>query len=85
MKYQFIEANQRCYPVRAMCKALQVSASGYYASRSRALSTRSQRQNLLPTTSALFIATAVKRMVRHAFMRSFQRKGLPAVKIQLPS
>lgn len=47
MKYQFIEANQRCYPVRAMCKALQVSARGYYASRSRALSTRSQRQNLL--------------------------------------
>ena len=47
MKYQFIEANQRCYPVRAMCKALQVSVSGYYASRSRALSTRSQRQNLL--------------------------------------
>lgn len=47
MKYEFIEANRRSYPVRAMCQALSVSTSGYYAARGRPLSRRSQRQVLL--------------------------------------
>jgi putative transposase len=47
VKYQFIDTNRRSYTVRAMCRALKVSTSGYYAARSRPPSARSERQRLL--------------------------------------
>ncbi len=47
MKYQFISTHLHSYPVRAMCRALDVSTSGYYAARTRAPSMRSERQRLL--------------------------------------
>src|SRR5713226_9571908 len=31
MKYQFIAAHQREYPVKTMCRILEVAVSGYYA------------------------------------------------------
>ncbi|MGH8777608.1 IS3 family transposase [Paraburkholderia sp.] len=47
MKYQFISLHLHSYPVRAMCRALEVSASGCYAARARTPSRRSERQTLL--------------------------------------
>ena len=47
MKYQFIDTNRRSYAVKALCGALKVSTSGYYASRSRPRSARSERQTVL--------------------------------------
>lgn len=47
MKHAFIHANRRSYGVRALCHALQVSPSGYYAARNRPPSDRSKRQGLL--------------------------------------
>ena len=44
MKYRFIEAQRGHYPVRRLCRALKVSASGYYAACGRSPSARSQRQ-----------------------------------------
>lgn len=44
MKHQFIEANSQRYGVEALCQALEVSRSGYYAARNRAPSARGQRQ-----------------------------------------
>jgi len=35
MKFQFMAEHQRDYPVTAMCRALEVSVSGYYAWRKR--------------------------------------------------
>jgi putative transposase len=35
MKYAFIASKQVAFPTRAMCKALQVSRSGYYDWRAR--------------------------------------------------
>lgn len=47
MKYQFIDTNRRSYAVRALCQALEVSTSGYYAALRRPPSARSERQTVL--------------------------------------
>src|SRR6266436_9999905 len=36
VKYAFIDLHRRSYEVKALCDALQVSRSGYYAARGRA-------------------------------------------------
>ena len=47
MRYEFIDRHRRSYDVKAMCDALQVSRSGYYAARRRAPSARQERQTTL--------------------------------------
>ena len=49
VKYAFIDAQRSGHAVRTLCKALQVSASGYYAARSRPPSARAVRQSALAT------------------------------------
>ena len=49
MKHAFVEKNRRQYGVPALCEALQVSRSGYYAARHRGPSARLQRQVELTT------------------------------------
>jgi transposase InsO family protein len=44
MKFQFIEAHRGEFPVTRMCQVLEVSVSGYYASRGRTPSQR-EREN----------------------------------------
>ena len=47
MIFRFVEAHRRQYPVRVMCRVLEVSTSGYYAWRSRPESRRSQANRAL--------------------------------------
>jgi putative transposase len=47
MKYQFIAMHQQEYPVKTMCRVLEVAVSGYYAWLRRAPSRRSQENTVL--------------------------------------
>ena len=71
MKYAFIDTHRGKHGVRRLCKTLRVSASGYYAARSRPPSARTQRQ------SALVIK------IREAHVASRQSYGAPRVHAEL--
>jgi putative transposase len=47
MKHRFIDLHRHSYTVKAMCRALQISPSGYYAARTRPPSMRTERQRFL--------------------------------------
>lgn len=47
MKHRFIDIHRHSYSVKAMCQALQISPSGYYAARNRPPSKQCDRQRAL--------------------------------------
>jgi putative transposase len=47
VKYRFIEEHRTQWPVRLMCRVLQVSPGGYYTWRDRPASTQQQRREAL--------------------------------------
>lgn len=47
MRYRFIEDHRRCWPVRLMCQALEVTPGGYYGWRGRPASARAQTNEAL--------------------------------------
>ncbi len=56
MKFDFIDAEKAHYPVRAMCAALEVSRSGFYAWKKRPPSKRKQDDGrLAPQVAAAFL------------------------------
>ena len=54
MKYAFIRAHSTQYKVSRLCRALEVSASGYYAWKNRPESTRAKINRRLTTKIGLF-------------------------------
>jgi transposase InsO family protein len=71
VKYAFVEKNRRQYGVPALCEALQVSRSGYYAARRRGPSKRQKRRVDL---------TARIRTIHQASRESY---GAPRVHVEL--
>jgi len=54
MKYQFVAGHRSLYSVEKMCKALEVSRSGYYAWRKRSTGRRQVDRRMRPIVKALF-------------------------------
>jgi len=71
MRWAFIRAHRTQFPLRTMCRVLQVSPSGYYACRKRPASRRAQRR------------TRLRVAVRAAYARSRQTYGSPRVQAAL--
>src|SRR4029079_5112678 len=71
VKYGFVEKNRRQYGVPALCEALEVSRSGYYAARHRGPSDRNKRQGDL---------TAPIRTIHQVSRESY---GAPRVHVEL--
>ena len=71
MKYAFVEKNRRQYGVPAMCEALQVSRSGYYAARDRGPSARQKRRVDLTAR------------IRTLYQASRESYGAPRVHVEL--
>jgi putative transposase len=71
MRYLFIEAHTPDYPVRMMCRVLEVSPSGYYDWRQRAPSPRVLRR------------ADLKAQVKVAFEASRQTYGSPRITHEL--
>lgn len=71
MKYAFIDTQRGSHAVRTMCRALRVSASGYYAAHNRSPSVRARRQSSL----------AIR--IREVHMASRQTYGAPRVHAEL--
>lgn len=47
VKFEFIDQHLSCFPVKDMCRILDVSTSGYYKWKSKALSKRDQHNLVL--------------------------------------
>jgi len=71
VKYAFIDRHRRSYEIKALCDALQVSRSGYYAARGRAPSARQERQ------------TALTAEIRKVHAASRETYGAPRVHAEL--
>lgn len=71
MRYRFIESHDRDYPVRWMCRRLEVSSSGYYDWRGREPSAHALRD------------TQLSESIREVFGEHQARYGAPRVCRQL--
>ncbi len=47
MKYQFMKEHREEYPISVLCEVLEVSVSGYYAWRKRAMSQHQKEDHVL--------------------------------------
>jgi aspartokinase len=73
MIYTFIKKNEKAFPIEKMCKVLQVGQKSYYRWKSRSVSDRKQRTEL------------VKEKITSIYFDSKQRHGSPRMTAELAS
>ena len=71
MRFTFIDAHARIWPVTTLCRVLEVSRAGYYAWRARPLCDRVKEDRVLTAT------------IREIQRRVKQRYGRPRVRMEL--
>ena len=79
MRFRFIEDRRTEYPVRIMCRVLEVSPAGYYAWRSRKESRRSIANRALLDDIKRVHHVTTNAMVAHVSILNWRlRAGAPA-------
>ncbi len=73
MKYIFIKNHQQVFPIEKMCKVLEVSSSSYYKWKTKPISNRVLRMNI------------IKEKITFIYFSSKQRYGSPRITIELTS
>jgi transposase InsO family protein len=73
MKYIFIKNNQQVFPIEKMCKVLEVSSSSYYKWKTKPISNRVLKMNI------------IKEKITFIYFLSKQRYGSPRITIELTS
>ena len=73
MKYIFIKNHQQVFPIEKMCKVLEVSSSSYYKWKTKPISNRALKMNL------------IKERITFIYFSSKQRYGSPRITIELIS
>ena len=73
MKYIFIKNHQQVFPIEKMCKVLEVSSSSYYKWKTKPISNRVLKMNI------------IKEKITFIYFLSKQRYGSPRITIELAS
>ena len=82
MRFQFIENHRDEFPVKRMCKVLDVSRSGYYAWRGRPPSEREMANRALyKKIKEVYTMRATGRTAVHASITNSRNKVWPAARI----
>lgn len=76
MKFDFIEAEKANYPVTVLCDVLDVSRSGFYASRARAASERAKADEQLAAEIAATHTRSSRRYGSPRIHRALRKKGI---------
>jgi len=76
MKFVFIEENREVHPVRIMCTALDVSASGYYRWRQRPVSVRERENRRLGVESRAVFRASRETYGRARMQRELRAQGI---------
>jgi len=76
MRYSFIAQHRSVYSIAAMCRALQVSRSGYYAWRSRGASPRATESAELTTRIARMFVTSRRTYGSPRIHRALRQAGV---------
>jgi transposase InsO family protein len=71
MIFNFIKNHEKIFPIEKMCKVLQVSPNGYYRWKSKVVSNRIQKMNL------------IKEKITNIYFESKQRYGSPRITVEL--
>jgi transposase InsO family protein len=75
MKFDFIAAEKAQYPVALLCRALDVSRSGFYASQRQRACARTRRDHQLAATIATIHAESQRRYGSPRVHRELRRRG----------
>lgn len=76
MRYAFIRANVQVFPIQAMCRALNVSRSGYYAAQGRELGPRAREDRRLRLEIRAIHAESRRRYGSPRIHRELKARGI---------
>ena len=76
MTFAFIAAEKAHFPVRALCRALDVSPSGYYAAQQRPPSARAQRDTAVLRRLQVLHAESRRTYGRPRLLRALRHEGI---------